>query len=148
MQRRSHGTLFSCNTPTSGEQEARSLKCPAKLSALFPLSVSLPLSVALITFCFTQEAVSAARSLSLPKQFVLFFFCFVKQWVPLKHLFSVRGFDLNLKSRRSCFCAVHRIDYLFCDLIFIHILVELSGELHTDTYSTAMLHHCCVSGVF
>lgn len=56
----------SCNTPTSGEQEARSLKRLAKLYVLFLLSVSLSLPTfffsvsALITFCFTQETVSSA----------------------------------------------------------------------------------------
>lgn len=56
----------SCNTPTSGEQEARSLKCLPKLYVLFFASVSFSLPTflsvsALITFCFTQEAVSSAH---------------------------------------------------------------------------------------
>ncbi len=82
---------------------------------------SLHISVTLITFCFTQEAVSSAQSLSLSKQFV---FCLVKEWVSVKHpfFFFVCGFDLNLKSWRSCFCAVHIIDNLLCNLLLIHIL--------------------------
>lgn len=64
------GQRFHVTRQQAAEQEARSLKCPAKLYVLFPVCVFLPSSVALITFCFTQEAVSSAHSLS---QFVFLF---------------------------------------------------------------------------
>ena len=85
------GRRFSCNAPTSGEQDARSPKRPAKLYVLFPLSVFLfhsrRFSVALITFCFTREAVSSVRSRHFPTVFFFLFVCFVKELVPLKYFF-------------------------------------------------------------
>lgn len=109
------GWCFHVTTPTSAEQEAQSLKCPAKLLVPSWLCFS-----SLATFlcrshylCFTQEALSAAHTLSLSKLFVFLRrvpLCMGENSSPLNIFFG--GFKIQIVIK-LCWCCSHNWQLYF-----------------------------------